>query len=236
MNYIRNTCSIVCPMVCPCFISTGDGIRAPHLRRHRQPSDGTSKGHTRPPNLNSIDTTDTLHMDIHSPSHILSSSESSSEQPIVINSKPDEPECVEPRVFIFKKYKTHYKQYYFNFCFHSTNSTDSTDSTTNIDNINSMCNIDSTYTINKIVIFDHYSSENHKFPVRGWLHHCLYCDCVTGRDVFYMTYNNYNIYIVLCDTCNIRNNNSTSFQKLYEIDSDIYEILKSLDMRDEDDD
>ena len=75
----------------------------------------------------------------------------------------------------------------------------------------------------KIVIFDHYGGDT-KLPVKGWLHHCLYCNTITGRDMLYTQHNNINIHIQFCAPCQYYKE-QLSTNKIDILDSHIEKVL-----------
>jgi len=115
--------------------------------------------------------------------------------------------------YMFKKIRSQYTPYYLNICYHSHNITDEG---------------------NKIVIFDHHGGDNNKLPLRGWLHHCLCCNSITGSDVFFCMYRNINIHIQFCNRC-VYHNNLEKFKETSDIISEIKIVLRRIDFQNIDD-
>ena len=107
--------------------------------------------------------------------------------------------------YIFKKYKTFYKDFFINY----------------------YIDVDDPNIIHKIVIFDHYGNDDHKLPKEGWLHHCLYCNLITGRDMIYTQYKEIDVYIQFCDKCaqSYRNNLLTK-ELIQSVQKDIKKVLE----------
>jgi hypothetical protein len=107
--------------------------------------------------------------------------------------------------YIFKKYKSPYKHFFLNYYIQKENK----------------------HTLPvKIVIFDHYGSDT-KLPVKGWLHHCLYCNTITGRDMLYTQHNNINIHIQFCAPCQYYKE-QLSTKKIDALNSHIEKVLDTI--------
>lgn len=111
--------------------------------------------------------------------------------------------------YMFKKIRSQNTPYYLNICYHTHNITDEG---------------------NKIVIFDHYGGDNNKLPLKGWLHHCLCCNSITGNDVFFSMYRNINIHIQFCNRCAYYNN-LEKFKEKSDIIYEIKTILRLIDFQ-----
>jgi len=140
------------------------------------------------------------------PDPYITSSSSSSEYSLDIDDVSTVPlNTVNTSNYTFKKYKCTHKEYYVNYYIDTTSSN----------------------TIKKIIIFGHYRNEDIKLPLSGWFHRCLYCNAITGRDMFYIKYNYIDIYIHYCNKCsyNIKKNSKTI---LPELETDIKAVVHEI--------
>jgi len=111
--------------------------------------------------------------------------------------------------YVFRKYKCSHKQFYVNYYIDEKDSS----------------------KIYKIIIFNHYGEDNAKLPLKGWIHHCLHCNTITGRYAKYITRNHIDICIQLCNKCkhNVTYSYNKNIQNVLKLDDNLeYDIQKIL--------
>ena len=201
----------ICSKLCVCSKNIPPSPRTPTYRCQVKKKFTTNNTNTTNNTTNNTNTNDNTNNTNNT--NIQSSVESPSEYSLELDKTSESSEIMytdynhKYNTYIFKKYKTYHKEYYLNYY------------------------IDKDYPdiVRKIIIFNHYNYDERRLPFEGWLHHCLYCNCITGRDMMYIQYKKTYIYIQFCDKCKYNHiNKHLSKDILNKLEIDIEKVLKEI--------